>query len=251
MSEQSPRDLVASSAITFTGTVQSLGQSPEPGFEANDRTALVQVDQPLHAPDDVDLSPGASVVVQLKEDLPALQPGDHVTFFSNPLIYGNSLVVQEVNRSEEPPRAGRTAARVAAAELEQDAVIEHARAADAVVRGSVVGLRAAESNPEREHDPHWWIATLEVDLVARGDVGEGELELVYANSIDRRWREWPKPKAGQAGMWILHATDGEVARLAGFQLMHPEDLQPSTLLDALLGEAPEEPEQDDEGDDDR
>jgi hypothetical protein len=28
--------------------------------------------------------------------------------------------------------------------------------------------------------------------------------------------------------------------------MHPDDLQPSTLLDALIGEAPEEPEQDDE-----
>jgi hypothetical protein len=249
MNDQSLKDLVAGSALAFTGTVQSLGQSPEPGFRPNDRTALVQVDQPLNAPDQVDLSPGASVVVQLKDGLPLLQPGDHVTFFANPLIYGTMLVVQEVARSDEPPRAGRTAARAAAAELEQDAVVEHAQAADAVVRGSVVGLRAAESNPDREHDPHWWIATLDIDMVARGDVSEGELEVLYANSIDRRWRSWPKPKAGQAGMWILHATDGEGARLAPFQLMHPDDLQPSTLLDALLGEAPEEPEQDDERDD--
>jgi hypothetical protein len=246
MSDQSLKDLVAGSALAFTGTVQSLGQSPEPGFQANDRTALVQVDQPLNAPEQIDLSPGTSVVVQLKDDL---QPGDHVTFFANPLIYGNTLVVQEVDRRDEPPRAGRTAARAAAAEVQEDVVMEHAQAADAVVRGSVIGLRAAESNPAKEHDPHWWIATLDVDVVARGDVAEGQLEVLYANSIDRRWRSWPKPKAGQAGMWMLHATDGDAARLARFQLMHADDLQPSTLLDALLGEAPEEPEQDDDGGD--
>jgi hypothetical protein len=234
------------SALAFTGTVQSLGQSPEPGIEPNDRTALVQVDQALSAPEDLDLAPGSSIVVQLKDDRPGLQPGDHVTFFANPLIYGAMLVVQEVDRSDEPPRAGRAAAVEAAAEREEDAVVEHAEGADAVVRGSVIGLRATESNPQREHDPHWWIATLEVDLVARGDVDEGELEVVYANSIDRRWRNWPKPKAGQAGMWILHAAEGDTARLARFQLMHTDDLQPSTLLDALLGEAPEEADEEDD-----
>ena len=230
-------------ALSFTGTVRSLGQSPEPGVEPNDRTALVQVDQALSAPEDLELASGSSIVVQLQEDRPTLQPGDHVTFFANPLVYGAMLVVQEVDRSDELPTA---AALEAAAGPEEDAVVEHAEAADAVVRGSVIGLRAAESNPQKEHDPHWWIATLDVDVVARGDVDEGELEVVYANSIDRRWRNWPKPKAGQAGMWILHATEGEPARLARFQLMHTDDLQPSTLLDALLGEAPEEAEEEDD-----
>jgi hypothetical protein len=246
MNDQSMKDLVSRAPLAFTATVQSLGQSPEPGFQPNDRTALVQVDQPLSAPEEIDLDPGSAIVVQLREDRPALEPGDHVTFFAKALIYGNTLVVEEVDRSDEPPRGGRRAAREAAAGLAEEAVVAHAREADAVVRASVTGLRAAESNPAREHDPHWWIATLDVDAVAGGDVGEGELEVLYANSIDRRWRSWPKPKAGQAGMWILHATEGDPARLARFQLMHPDDLQPSTLLDALIGEAPEEPEQDDE-----
>jgi hypothetical protein len=231
------------SALAFTGTVQSLGQSPEPGLEANERTALVQVDQPLSAPEDLDLAPGSAIVVQLEEGRPALAPGDHATFFANPLIYGAMLVVQEVDRSDEPLAA---AAGEAAAGAEEDAAVEHAQAADAVVRGAVIGLRAGETNPQREHDPHWWIATLDVDVVAQGDLDEGELEVVYANSIDRKWRTWPKPKAGQSGMWVLHATDGDTARLGRFQLMHPEDLQPSALLDALLGEAPDEAEEDDE-----
>ena len=90
----------------------------------------------------------------------------------------------------------------------------------------------------REHDPHWWVATLEVDLVAKGDApglgeGGGTVATLYANSIDFQWREWIKPKAGQAGLWLLHRSEGELAQLAPFQLIHQEDLQPSTQLDAL------------------
>jgi hypothetical protein len=257
MSDQaeSLKDMLARSSMAFVGTVQSLGQSPEPHVAADDRTALVQVNQPLHAPDQVDLSPGSSVLVQLSPDRPALGPGDRATFFVDPLVYGNTLVVAEVARSEasDPMTLGAfgrgepgiSPVAAAVAELAQDRVLEHARSADAVIRGSVVGLRALESTPHREHDPHWWIATLDVDLVAHGDVpgvGEqgGEVEVLYANSLDRRWRSWPKPKAGQSGMWILHRTDGEVASLAPFELMHPEDLQPSVELDALIGEATDE-----------
>jgi hypothetical protein len=254
MSDQpSLKDLLARASMAFAGTVQSLGQSPEPGLAADERTALVQVDQPLNAPESVDLSPRSSVVVQLSADLPVLSPGDRATFFVDPLVYGNTLVVAEVARSEVADpltrgafgRGGVSPVATAVAELAQERILEHARAADVVVRASVVGLRAAASTPHREHDPHWWIATLDVDLVAHGDVpgvGEdgGEVEVLYANSLDRRWRTWPKPKAGQAGMWILHRTEGEEAALAPLVLTHPEDLQPSVQLDELLGEATDE-----------
>lgn len=254
MSDQpSLKDLLDRSSMAFAGTVQSLGQSPEPGHVADERTALVQVDEPLHAPEQVDLSPGSSVLVQLRADLPALSPGDRATFFVDPLVYGNTLVVAEVARGDAAEaqirgafgRGGVSPVATAVAELEQERILEHARSADVVVRASVIGLRAAASTPHREHDPHWWIATLDVDLVAHGDVpgvGEdgGEVDVLYANSLDRRWRSWPKPKAGQAGMWILHRTEGEEAALAPLALTHPQDLQPSVQLDELLGEAPEE-----------
>lgn len=258
MNDAALKDLLGQSTLAFVGTVQSLGQSPEPGIEADARTALVQVEETLRAPEQIDLSSGSSVVVQLSAGLPPLEPGDRATFFANPLVYGNTLVVAEVARRDLPEamarvrvgdEAGVPAVAAALGELEQDAVLEHAREADAVVRGTVIGLRAVAADPRREHDPQWWAATLEVNLVARGDVDEGELPVLYANSIDRRWRSWPKPKAGQSGMWILHRTEGDAEQWARFQLMHPEDLQPSLLLDALLGEAPEEPEQPDEGDD--
>jgi hypothetical protein len=225
-------------SVTFTGTVQSLGQSPEPGVEADERTALVHVEQALDAPDPVDISPGTTVVVQLAPDAPVLEPGERATFVAEPLVYGNTLVVREVSRGEPE-----------AAEADDDEVVAHARAADAVVRGVVRALRALPGNPQHEHDPQYWLATFDVDVVALGDVEEGELDVLYANSLDRRWRAWPKPKAGESGMWILHRTEGDEKDLAGFVLRHPEDLQPSLELDELLGEAGDDDEDDEDGDD--
>jgi hypothetical protein len=213
-------------SVSFVGTVQSLGHSPEPGVEADEHTALVHVERALDAPDPVDIGPGTSVVVQLSPDAPALEPGERATFVAEPMVYGNTLVVREISRGEAQAEAG----------ADEDAVLAHAREADAVVRGTVRALRALPGNPQHEHDPQYWLATLDVDVVALGETEEGDLDVLYANSLDRRWRAWPKPKAGESGMWILHRTEGDEAALAPFVLRHPEDLQPSLVIDELIGE---------------
>jgi hypothetical protein len=251
MADPSLKELLATSTLAFSGTVRSLGESPVEGVEADDRTAVVSVDDPVHVPDAVDLETGSQLTVQLSSELPPLQAGDRATFFAVPLVYADSLVVSEVGRSAAEAVSTARAARPempaspveeALAELAQDAVRDHARAADAVVRGHVIGLNAADPGESlQEHSPHWWIATLQVDLVQRGDVpdvGErgGQVRVLYANSVDHRWRGWPKPKAGQAGMWILHRTADGLAELAPFQLIHGEDLQPSLQLELLRDE---------------
>ena len=252
MAEASLKELLATSSLAFSGTVRSLGESPVAGVQADERTAVVQVDAALLAPEELDVAPGESVTVLQSPELPALQPGDRATFFTVPVVYADMLVVSEVGRMAAeaittarvgPPEAPASAVEEALAELAQDAVLEHARQADAVVRGHVIALQAADPRETlHEHHPHWWIATLLVDLVQRGDVpgvGEegGEVRVVYANSLDIRWRRWLKPKAGQSGMWILHRTADALAELAPFQLIHPEDLQPSLQLELLTGGA--------------
>jgi hypothetical protein len=132
-----------------------------------------------------------------------------------------------------------SAVQAAIAELAQDDVADHAREADAIVRGHVTALaQVGRAGPPREHDPDWWIATLQIDLMERGEIARpGEapqtVAVVYANSIDVRWRDAPKPKAGQAGLWLLHHTPAERAELAAFEITHPVDLQPSIQLDLL------------------
>jgi hypothetical protein len=203
--------------LAFTGTVRAVQEG----------AAVVEVAEALEVPAAVDLAPGDSVTVQLQPDRAAPAVGDRATFFADPLVYGDTLTVAEVRRAE-PGIAAR------ARDAEPDPVVEHARAADAVVRAHVVALAAVEREDRLyEHHPHWWIATLDVDLVERGDVAEGRVDVLYANSLDVRWRRWPKPKAGQGGMWILHRSAPEQAALAPYTLMHPEDLQPSLELEAL------------------
>jgi hypothetical protein len=129
--------------------------------------------------------------------------------------------------------------QAAIAELAQDEVADHARQADAVLRGHVVGLREAPARgPLHEHDANWWIATLRVDSLDRGEIPEASesvdtVAVLYANSLDIKWRQAPKPKAGQAGLWLLHRTPEERAALAAFEIIHPIDLQPSVQLDLL------------------
>jgi hypothetical protein len=126
--------------------------------------------------------------------------------------------------------------RAAAAELAQDRVVEHAREADAVVRAQVVALAMVPpTGPPHEHDPQWWIATLRTDLVAKGDIEAGDdVAVLYANSLDVRVRDRPKPKAGQGGLWLLHRTaDPALAEQAPYELLDSLDLQDSIVLDVL------------------
>jgi hypothetical protein len=251
MPDPTVKELVSSSGLSFTGTVESTGMAGASDLPVDERTAIVQVEQVLHAPEQLAIPPGSKVIVQMSPDQRPLGPGERTTFFANGLAYGDELVVAEVGRLPADVGAARTeslaglvapvtAVQAALAELAQDDVADHAAQAAAVVRGHVSGLtEVPHTGPPTEHDPQWWTATLQVDLVARGDVGEkpdgGPLQLVvlYANSLDAQWRDWPKPKAGQGGLWLLHRTPEERAQLASFELRHPIDLQPSLQLDLL------------------
>jgi len=67
----------------------------------------------------------------------------------------------------------------------------------------------------------------------KGDLPEGNVKVLYPNSLDVRWHAAPKPKAAQNGLWMLHATDGDLAKLAPFQLLHAQDFQAPQVLESL------------------
>jgi hypothetical protein len=251
MPEPSMKDLLARSSLAFTGAVEEVAGTTVPDLPPDERTVVVRVDEALRAPPEVGLAAGTRVTVQLSPELPPLEAGDEATFFADGLVYGQDLAVAEVGRlaqEESIEPSGRLAGLVdegvapveaALAELAHDELLEHARGADAVVRAQVTALaKVPYTGPPREHDPQYWIATLQADLVAKGDLPGmtemgAEVQVLYANSLDVRWRECPKPKAGQGGMWMLHRTSGEQATLAPFELLHPIDLQDSIQLDVL------------------
>lgn len=251
MADRSIKDLLATSNLAFTGAVEEAGRSTVAGVEVDDRTVVVRVAQLLHGPPGIELPEGSRVTVQLSPDLPALAPGEQATFFADGWVYGDTLAVTEVGRAPVEEAAGLEAGQAgveeavspveaAVAELADDELVAHASEADLVVRAQVTALaQVPKEGPPKEHDPDWWIATLAADVVARGELPEatdeqgGVVSALYANSLDVRWRQAPKPKAGQGGLWLLHRAREELAGFAPFELVHPIDLQPSIQLDLL------------------
>jgi hypothetical protein len=244
MSDAGISSLLAQASFSFLGTVEHVGAATMEDVPIDERTAVVHVDQVLHAPDAFAQLAGTSVTLQLQQSADPLAVGDTFVFFANGLAFGASVALEEVGRQKvedvephvglvaeaggEPPLAALQR------QIEGARIRAHADESDAVVLARVVGLERARGAPHREHDPDWWRATLHITHAEKGDVqDDAEIKALYANSLDVRWREVPKPKASQSGLWFLHATEGELAELAPFQIVHPDDLQPVQNLDLI------------------
>ena len=243
MPEDAVVQLLRQAPFGFVGTIEHLGAATMTDVPIDERTAVVHVDHIVHAPPAFAGLEGHRITLRLRADAEIPQVGDTATFFAEGLAFGDSVAVAEVGRlpvdaveshvtralDAGQPEAFATLQR----QVETERVREHVAQADAVVVGRVVRLEDAVRPSLSEHDPDWWKATLQVYHVERGNVQPGEVAVLYANSLDVRWRNSPKPRASQEGVWILHATAGDLRQHAPFQILHPEDYQPVEQLESL------------------
>ena len=176
---------------------------------------------------------------------PALAVGQRVVLFTDPVVVGHGLAVQEIARRDpaglaEAARSLAAGAAAPAADLAgfRDLLAvrrtrQHAEQADVIVLGQVTGLREARPPRPSEHDPHYWIATLAVRRVLRGTLPGDMADVLFMNSTDVRWHTAPKPQAGETAIWLLHATSGAERDLAPWVVVHLEDRQPPHVADLL------------------
>ena len=239
MSEDRIRKLLREAPFAFLGTVDRLGAATTKDVAVDKRTAVVSVDQVLHAPAAFSHLDGTTITVQLAA---AAKEGQQYTFFADGLSYGDGLAVSEVGRvsaAQTRPRLARAAAGSSPfadlqADLQAESLREHAAEATAVVVGRVTKLEKAGPPVLSEHDKDVWRATIEVSQAAKGRIRRGsDIEVLYANSLDVQWHQVPKPKAGQEALFLLHAPVGTDRKLGKYELQHPEDLQPAQNLEAL------------------
>jgi hypothetical protein len=235
-------NLLGKSAFSFVGTIEHLGAATMTDVDVDARTAIVSVDQVLHSPEAFSQLTGSRVTLQLAKGGTAPKVGDQAAFFANATAFGDSLALVEVGRvptKDVEPHLMATAAGgpppflAFQEQLDNDLLRAHLKAADAVVIGRVSKLEEVPNKDRSEHAPLWWKATLEVDHVEKGSAKPGKLAVLYANSLDVRWRNAPKPKAGQGGLWLLHKTDADLSKVAPFMIVHLEDYQPVQALDTL------------------
>jgi hypothetical protein len=235
--------LLTQSSISFVGTVERLGASTMTDVPIDNHTAVVRVDQVLHAPDAFVNLAGSPVTVQLAAKPALPKEGEQYAFFTDGAAFGSSIAVTEIGRlpaAQVAPHLALAASTGTGVFADLQAGIEaqqfraHVKDAAAVVLGRVTGLQKAAPAAFSEHDPDWWIATVDAYQVVEGRLKPGTIEVLYPNSLDVQWRNSPKPKAGQEGLFVLHASDRSVRSLAKYQLLHPEDLQPVQNADALM-----------------
>lgn len=245
MSDADISNLLRQTSLSFVGTIEHLGAATMNDVPINDRTAVVRVEYVLHAPPSLAGLEGRRITLQLSADREPLAVGDAAAFFVEGLAFGESIAVAEVGRlpveAVEPHAtaavtAGQTDAFASLQrQVEAQHLRDHADNADAVVVGRVTRLERAFGPAPSEHDPDWWKATLDVFHVEKGKLPPGDVVVLYPNSLDVRWRTAPKPKASQGGLWLLHATEGELRDTALFMILHPEDFQPTQNLEMLRG----------------
>src|SRR5829696_7391553 len=100
MSESSQLDdFMQQSTFTFIGTVKQLNASTAAEVPATAGTAVVTVDEVLHAPPMFDDLGGSDITVQLSSTQQAVE-GQQATFFTIGSTYGTSLTVQEIGHVE-------------------------------------------------------------------------------------------------------------------------------------------------------
>jgi hypothetical protein len=245
VSDAAVLSLLRQAPFSFVGTIENVYAATMSGVTIDDWTVVVHVDRVLHAPPIFARFGGQRITLQLAQGNDTPVVGYSAAFFVEVGAIGESVEVTEVGRlplEDLQPQMTRAAtvgelSPFAALEerLQADSLREHSSGAQAVVLGRVVKLEQAVPMGFSEHDPGWWRATLDVRHVEQGELEPGEVGVLYASSGDVAWWDAPKPRAGQDGVWLLHATEGELADFAPFQILHPEDVQAVQSLDVLRG----------------
>ena len=160
------------------GTVRRVGASDVPTIPASDATAVVAVEEVLHAPDAMAGFGGQEVTVRLAAP-GSVSEGQRATFFTTVLAFGDSLGLAELEHQpaeeEVSALAGRvTDARASAAEQRMQ---DQVNRADVIVSGRVTDVRQPPAasvlapgteTPVSEHDPQWMEAVVAVDSVVKG-----------------------------------------------------------------------------------
>ena len=235
-------------SFVFKGTVLKLRATATAGIPRSDRTVVVRVDEIIRAPETLAQYNGQEITVQLA-GRKKVTKGQQLVFYTNGLLYGESLAVTSIDfGAPEPLHAAlATVAADPVRNMVERDVMNRAATADAVISGRVTSVRlpadvvaahsavVGELPAQRisEHDPDWRIAEVQVDQVHKGTHDAKTAEIRFPSSDDVMWHYAPKFHAGNEGLFVLHKAEREraAARAAPtddageYVCLHPVDFQ--------------------------
>jgi hypothetical protein len=251
-STASAERLAQQAKFVFKGTVRKVKAATMDEVKPDDRTAIVLVDEIVHAPAPFANYVGKEITVQVG-GRKKIQQGQQAVFFANGWRFGKSIAVRSIDHlspvkipSLAPNLAvaataghGLSVPRPAPAQRLSDRELQRqVETADLVLTGRVTSVRAAAEMLKTakatggkasgvgqglprisEHDPLWCEAVLEVLDVEKGAGAVKQVVVRFPSSTDVRWHRAPKFHPGQEGVFILRnaeagsATTGKRAAL--------------------------------------
>ena len=235
-------DLVRQSRFIFIGTVRRFNAATMRGIPVTESTAIVKVDEVLHRPGTLDNLTGQEITVQFARPQ-SMKVGQQAVFFTNGLLYGESIVVAEVGHLS----AGRDSSllrrdiEASLQKIADTALSARLVRAALVVSGRVSEIRPAPERaqrpPDTEHNPEWRQAVVEIETAEKGTLSEKTVVILFPASYDEVWMVSPKFQVGQRGIWILQKDQDEkgwpLLRLPGYTALNPLDFQPIEQLDRI------------------
>ena len=211
--------------FVFTGTVEQVGSSSLFFVPPSGTTAVVRIER-IHRSAPVLKSHEGQQVTVVFADGSGSGEGRRL-FFTNPILYGETMAVREV-RASEAAGDGEWHERILKMndEAERERVRSHIADAEVVVQGRVIERRPTEE-PDiarmSEHDPLMTVAVLRVARTLKGK-HEPEREVLFPKSRDVAWYRVPKLEEGQEGIFVLHRHERKgSAEKTALALLHPDD----------------------------
>lgn len=227
-------DDVRRSGFIFVGTVRALGAAT-PSIVREPNSAVVKVERVLEALAPLGNPAGHDVTVRLR-DPQRLRTGDRAVFFTYLHAAGATLGLVEV--ASQPVEQAETlerAIREARAALADEALAARLASAERVVVGVFGEPKPVDPahEPESEHDPMWWFASIRVRTVEKGAPAREPVVVNFAHSDDVVWAEAPKPRAGAEGIFLLQPDREKRFKVPGLFLLDPLDALPASELERV------------------
>ncbi|MFZ1009678.1 MAG: hypothetical protein WAN65_22760 [Candidatus Sulfotelmatobacter sp.] len=230
-------ELVLRSTFIFAGTVESIGKSSVNVLNGRPGLAIARFDRPLRVNPVLGNLKGRPITVLIAKG-GKVSPGEQLIIFANSWVHGEQIAVVESAQLALNPETERAVSDIVAS-LPERHLQERIASAVLIVDGVVKSVARAPEAPETasEHTPYWMRALIEIREVLKGQPEQTkatreEVQLYFPGSMDRRFQDVPKPKAGQSAIFLLHTPSGKFPP-PGLVAPDPADVQPPEQLDAI------------------
>jgi hypothetical protein len=256
------KDVSEDAKFLFKGTIQKLGASTLAQVPKDEPTAIVHVDEILHAPPALAKTLGKQITVKLAKGVKP-KVGDQVLFHANGWLFGDTVAVESVKQEMSAQAKTMLAEKVSdpTRNLANQELQKRVADADMVIEGEVSSIhlpqaesaatRAASSHrPLSEHDPKWREAVINVEVVHKGEPSTKQVVVRFPSSTDVQWYRAPKFHTGDRGVWMLQSQKetpaaGTAAKQAApitataipganlYTALSPMDFHPANNLDSV------------------